>query len=60
MKKLEHNWKGTFAGLKEDWSVIEKVLPTGWLEAAQMPGAWRRRARGIDDPIKLLRILLIH
>jgi hypothetical protein len=60
VKKLEQNWKGTFAGLKEDWSVIEKVLPTGWLEAAQMTGAWRRRPRGIDDPIKLLRILLIH
>jgi hypothetical protein len=60
MKELEHNWKGTFAGLKEDWSVIEKVLPTGWLEAAQLTGAWRRRPRGIDDPIKLLRIMLIH
>lgn len=60
MKELEQNWKGNFAGLKEDWSVIEKVLPTGWLEAAQMTGAWRRRPRGIDDPIKLLRIMLIH
>jgi len=60
VKKLEQNWKGAFVGLKEDWTVIEKVLPPGWLEAAQMTKAWRRRPRGIDDPVKLLRIMLIH
>lgn len=60
MKELEQNWEKNFAGLKEDWSVLEKVLPIGWFEAAQMTGAWRRRPRGIDDPSKLLRIMLIH
>jgi hypothetical protein len=57
---IDQDWEEDFAGLQEDWSVIEKVLPAGWLEAAQRTGAWRRRPRGIDDPAKLLRILLIH
>ena len=60
MDALDQDWEEDFAGLQEDWSVIERVLPVGWLEAAQRTGAWRRRPRGIDDPGKLLRILLIH
>lgn len=60
MDALDEDWEEGFAGLQEDWSVIERVLPTGWFEAAQKTGAWRRRPRGIDDPGKLLRILLIH
>ena len=60
MDALDQDWEEDFTGVQEDWSIIEKVLPTGWLEAAQRTGAWRRRPRGIDDPGKLLRILLIH
>jgi len=47
---LDQDWEEDFADLLENWSVIEKVLPAGWLEAAQRIGAWRCRPHGIDDP----------
>lgn len=43
----------------EDWLVIRQLLPKGWEEQARLSGALRR-ARGIDGPEALLRILLIH
>jgi hypothetical protein len=57
--ELEPDWEESFAGLKEDWSVIESVLPRGWAEAARSTGALRR-TREFDDPAALLRVLLIH
>lgn len=44
---------------KDEWRVIESMLPTGWREAAREQGAFRR-ARYIDDPSALLRVLLFH
>jgi len=29
------DWEEIFAGLGEDWEVIERVLPDGWQEAAR-------------------------
>jgi DDE family transposase len=43
----------------ENWRVIERFLPTGWVEQARHCGALRR-ARGIPDAEHLLRLLLIH
>ena len=43
----------------ENWHVIERFLPTGWVEQARHCGALRR-ARGIPDAEHLLRLLLIH
>lgn len=43
----------------EDWLVIRQLLPEGWEQQARLSGALRR-ARGIDGPEALLRILLIH
>jgi len=43
----------------EDWAVIRQLLPQGWQEQARISGALRR-ARGIDGPEALLRILLVH
>lgn len=53
------NWEQEFAGLGEDWDVIERVLPDGWQEAARHTGALRR-TRGFKDAATLLRVLLIH
>ena len=53
------DWGGQFAGLDEDWEVIERVLPDGWQEAARRTGALRR-TRGFKDAATLLRVLLIH
>jgi hypothetical protein len=36
------DWEEMFAGLGEDWEVIERVLPDGWQEAARCAGALRR------------------
>jgi hypothetical protein len=43
----------------ENWRVIERFLPIGWVEQARHCGALRR-ARGIPDAEHLLRLLLIH
>jgi len=59
MDDLELDWDEAFAGLQEDWEVIESVLPAGWQEAARRTGALRR-TRGFDSPATLLRVLLIH
>jgi hypothetical protein len=46
--------------LKDDeWRVIVALLPDGWREAARALGAFRR-ARYINDPAVLLRLLLFH
>ena len=44
---------------KQDWAVVRSLLPDGWIEQARVSGAMRR-ARGIDGPEALLRILLLH
>lgn len=44
---------------KDEWRVIQSLLPTGWREAAREQGAFRR-ARYMDDPGTLLRLLLFH
>jgi hypothetical protein len=53
------DWEEEFAGLDDDWEVIERVLPDGWQEAARRTGALRR-TRGFKDAATLLRVLLIH
>jgi len=48
-----------FSGLSENWKVIEKILPTGWKDAAGETNALRR-TRGFEGPEELLRVLLMH
>lgn len=43
----------------DEWGIIEKLLPTGWREAARAHGAFRR-VRYLSDPGALLRLLLFH
>ena len=43
----------------DEWSVIERLLPPGWRDAARATKAFRR-ARYIKDPGLLLRLLLFH
>lgn len=45
--------------LDEDWQLVEALLPDGWMEKARELQAFRR-ARGIEDPRALLRVMLIH
>lgn len=59
MDDLDTDWSEAFAGLQEDWAVIESVLPAGWQEAARKTGALIR-TRGFADAASLLRVLLIH
>jgi hypothetical protein len=59
MDDLDLDWDEAFAGLHEDWEVIESVLPAGWQDAARRTGALMR-TRGFDSPATLLRVLLIH
>jgi hypothetical protein len=44
---------------KDEWRIIQSMLPAGWREAARDQGAFRR-ARYITDPGVLLRVLLFH
>jgi len=44
---------------KDEWSVIESLLPPTWREAAREQGAFRR-ARYTTAPASLLRLLLFH
>jgi hypothetical protein len=44
---------------KDEWRVIEALLPAGWREAARETGAYRR-ARYTQDPASLLRLLMYH
>lgn len=59
MEEWDQDWNEVFAGIGEDWAVIERVLPAGWEEAARRTGALIR-GRGFDGPGTLLRVLLIH
>ncbi len=59
MDEGDFDWDEAFAGLGEDWEVIETVLPEGWQEAAKRAGALIR-TRGFDSAATLLRVLLIH
>jgi len=59
MDEWDEDWGEVFAGIGEDWAVIERVLPAGWEEAARRTGALIR-GRGFDGPGTLLRVLLIH
>ena len=43
----------------DDWSILSSFLPQGWRRKARECGALTR-ARRIDGPDALLRILLIH
>ena len=43
----------------DEWEIIERLLPTGWKEAARSQRAFRR-ARYLSDPAPLLRVLLFH
>jgi len=43
----------------DEWRVILSMLPTGWRQAAREQGAFRR-ARYVNDPGALLRLLLFH
>ncbi|MDN5939685.1 MAG: IS4 family transposase [Salinisphaera sp.] len=59
MTESDIDWDEAFAGLGEDWEVIERVLPDDWQQAARRSGALRR-SRGFTDAAALLRVLLIH
>ena len=59
MDALDRDWTGNFSGLKEDWEIIEKILPAGWEKKARELGAFVRK-RGIANAAVLLRVLLIH
>ena len=45
--------------LREDWALVEGLLPVGWQSKARELGALRR-ARGVGDAAILLRVLFIH
>jgi hypothetical protein len=47
------------ATTKDEWGVIETLLPWGWREAAREQKAFQR-ARYTKDPGRLLRLLLFH
>jgi len=44
---------------KDEWGVIETLLPVGWRQAAREQKAFQR-ARYTTDPASLLRLLLFH
>lgn len=45
--------------LDHEWAILASLLPAGWREAAREDGALMR-ARGIDSPDTLLRLILLH
>lgn len=57
MNGLEN--EGSGLGDLDDWRLLCRFLPAGWREQARTSGALRR-ARGVDSPEALLRILLLH
>jgi hypothetical protein len=44
---------------RDEWGVIEKLLPSGWEEAARKTEAFQR-VRYTQKPAELLRVLLLH
>lgn len=42
-----------------EWDLLAKLLPDGWREQARRSGAIQRE-RGLSDPTRLLRLLLMH
>lgn len=44
---------------RDEWGIIERLLPPGWREAARDEGAFRR-VRYTESPSALLRLLLYH
>lgn len=59
MKQATEQPLEEWAGLNEDWRIVEALLPKRWMEMARELGAFQR-ARGIADPRALLRVMLIH
>lgn len=47
------------ADLDREWDILAQFLPAGWREAARTEGALVR-AREIDSPDTLLRLILLH
>ncbi len=45
--------------LEQEWAILASMLPPGWREAARTDGALVR-AREIDSPDTLLRLILLH
>jgi DDE family transposase len=45
--------------LDEEWEFLTEFLPEDWREQARRTGALRR-ARGIQDPDRLLQLILMH
>jgi Transposase DDE domain len=43
-----------------EWEVIERLLPSGWQDAARTCGAMKRTGGSITSASLLLRVLLIH
>lgn len=44
---------------RDEWGVVEGLLPSGWIEQARTTGAFRR-ARYTQTPGEVLRLLLFH
>lgn len=59
MDKRELNLVQEFPRLREDWDVIQRVLPDGWEAQASTTRALVRPV-GFDSAATLLRVLLIH
>ncbi len=45
--------------LREDWAIVESMLPQGWQDKARELKAMRR-SRALANPATLLRVMLIH
>lgn len=43
-----------------DWEIVERLLPSGWQQAARSCGAMRSKGGSITSASVLLRVLLIH
>lgn len=56
----ELNGKQGVNELKEDWSVIERVLPAGWQAQAKTLKALSQPKRGFQEASTLWRVMLMH
>lgn len=45
--------------LRQDWELVQALLPPGWQEQARTLGAFRR-ARAIPDAATLMRLMMTH